>query len=155
MLALLLNLFVLVSACVAIHTAGMFLGMLWLRHLWSRLDSDDVSTRSFGLIVRVVYGLLVLHLLQIAVWAAFYQMRGCFADFGTSFYFSAASYSTAGYGDVVLTGKWRIFGAIEAVTGILMFGWSTGIIFTIVHHLMSRSVRKAGLEQPAHTNTKS
>lgn len=147
MLALLLNLFVLVSACVAIHTVGMFLGIRWLAHLWPRRDSDYVPTRTFGLIVSVVYGLLVLHLLQIVVWAIFYQIRGCFADFGTSFYFSAASYSTAGYGDVVLTGKWRILGAIEAVTGILMFGWSTGIIFTVVHHLLSHSLRKSGLEQ--------
>jgi voltage-gated potassium channel len=142
MLALLLNLLVLVSACVAIHTVGMFLGVRWLQRLWPRHDADYIPTRTFLLIVRVVYGLLILHLLQITVWAVFYQIRGCFGDLSTSFYFSATSYSTLGYGDVLLTGKWRIFGAVEAVTGVLMFGWSTGILFTVVHHLLSHFLRK-------------
>jgi hypothetical protein len=94
----------------------------------------------------VVYGLLLLHLLQIVVWAVFYQLDGCFPDFETSFYFSAASYSTVGYGDVVLTREWRILGAVEAVTGVLMFGWSTGVLFSVVHHFHShyyRSLRTA------------
>ena len=143
MLALLLNLLVLVSACVAIHTVGMFLGIYWLKRLWPRRDADYVPTRTFWLIVRVVYSLLLLHLLQITVWAVYYQMRGCLPDFSTSFYFSATSYSTVGYGDVLLPEKWRILGSIEAVTGVLMFGWSTGILFTVVHHLLSHFLRKA------------
>jgi hypothetical protein len=39
---------------------------------------------------------------------------------------------------VVLGREWRILGAVEAVTGVLMFGWSTGVLFTVVHHLHSR-----------------
>ena len=37
------------------------------------------------------------------------------------------------YGDVNPPGNWRILGAIEAVTGILMFGWSTGFLFSVVN----------------------
>ena len=43
-----------------------------------------------------------------------------------------------GYGDVNPPEKWRIVGAIEAVTGILMFGWSTGVLFAVVNHLLGR-----------------
>lgn len=146
MLVLLLNLLVLVSACVAIHTGGMLLGVRWLQRLWPRHKADYAPTRTLLLIVRVVYGLLILHLLQITVWAVFYQIRGCFGDFSTSLYFSATSYSTLGYGDVLLTGRWRIFGAVEAVTGVLMFGWSTGILFTVVHHLFSHFLRQPAPE---------
>jgi voltage-gated potassium channel len=92
----------------------------------------------FWTLVRVVYGLLVLHLLQIIVWASCYQWCGCFPDFATSFYYSATSYSTVGYGDVIPPGNWRILGAVEAVTGILMFGWSTGVLFSVVNHLQGR-----------------
>ena len=150
MVILLLLLFALVSACVAIHTVGMFLGMRWLKNLWPRHEADYVPARTFWLIVRVVYGLLILHLLQILVWALVYQLRGCFADFSTSFYFSATSYSTVGYGDVVLPERWRILGAIEAVTGVLMFGWSTGIIFTVVHHLLAHFLRHKPLGNAPH-----
>ena len=142
MLKLLLILFVLISACVAIHGAGMIVGIRRLGRSWPRKNADFTAPRIFWLLVRVVYGLLLLHVIQITVWAAFYQIGGCFPDFDTSFYYSATSYSTAGYGDVVLRHEWRILGAMEAVTGVIMFGWSTGVLFTVVHHLHSHFIQR-------------
>ncbi len=100
----------------------------------------------FWILIRVVYGLLLLHLLQILVWAACYVACGCLPDFATAFYYSATSYSTVGYGDVTPEGNWRILGAVEAVTGILMFGWSTGVLFSVVSHLQSRFHKAADRE---------
>ncbi len=141
MLKLLLILFLLVSACVAIHGFGMILGLRWLGRFWPRKTGDFTPMLTFWFLVRLVYGLLLLHLLQITVWAAFYQLDGCFPDFETSFYYSATSYSTVGYGDVILSHEWRILGSIEAVTGVLMFGWSTGVLFTVVHHFYAHYLR--------------
>jgi hypothetical protein len=141
MLKPLLFLFLLVSTCVAIHGGGMMLGLRWLGRSWPRQAADYTPLRAFWFLARVVYGLLLLHLLQIVVWASFYQLDGCFPDFETSFYFSATSYSTVGFGDVVLTDDWRILGAVEAVTGVLMFGWSTGVLFSVVHHFHGHYLR--------------
>ncbi|MCU0751437.1 MAG: potassium channel family protein [Akkermansiaceae bacterium] len=138
MINLLLLLFVLVSACVAIHGLGMILGLHWLGRTWPRHGHHFNLTAMFWIIVRVVYGLLVLHILQITVWAACYQWNGCFPDFKTCFYYSATSYSTVGFGDVLPPEEWRVLGAIEAVTGVLMFGWSTGVLFSVVNHLQGR-----------------
>lgn len=138
MFKLLFLLFVLVSVCVAIHGFGMILGLRWLGRTSPRHGHHFSLPAMFWILIRVVYGLLLLHLLQILVWAACYQLSGCFPDFATSFYYSATSYSTAGYGDVVPPGEWRILGAIEAVTGVLMFGWSTGVLFAVVNHLLAR-----------------
>ncbi|MEO5715696.1 MAG: potassium channel family protein [Luteolibacter sp.] len=139
MLKLLLILFVLVSVCVAIHGLGMILGLRWLGRKRPALQHHHFSLPAmFWMIIRVVYGLLLLHLLQILVWAACYDVNGCFPDFTTSFYYSATSYSTVGYGDVNPPAGWRVLGAVEAVTGILMFGWSTGVLFSVVNHLLSR-----------------
>jgi hypothetical protein len=138
MFKLLLLLLVLVSACVVIHGLGMVLGLRWLSHTRARHGHHFSLWESFQILIRVVYGLLVLHILQIIVWAACYQWNGCFPDFETAFYYSATSYSTVGYGDVVPPGNWRILGAVEAVTGILMFGWSTGVLFSVVNHLQAR-----------------
>ena len=137
MITVLLVLLVLVSACVLIHGVGMMAGVRWLGHSWPRNASDFTMVRIFWLLVRLVYGLLILHLLQIFVWAAFYHYEGCFENLSTCFYYSATSYSTAGYGDVVLPDEWRILGSIEAVTGVLMFGWSTGVLFSVINHLAS------------------
>ena len=138
MLKLLLVLFVLISACVVIHGVGMIVGLRWLGRSGPEQDAKFSLARTFWLLVRVVYGLLVLHVLQILLWAAFYHFGGCFPDFETSFYYSATSYSTVGYGDVIPDLEWRILGSMEAVTGVLMFGWSTGVLFAVAQGVHAR-----------------
>lgn len=139
MVKLLLLLFALVTACVAIHGFGMILGIGWLRrHRPHGHDHQYRLSSMFWIMVRVLCGLLVLHMIHIFLWAACYHGASCFPDFATSFYYSATSYSTVGYGDVVPPGNWRILGSIEAVTGVLMFGWSTGVIFAVFQHLLGR-----------------
>jgi voltage-gated potassium channel Kch len=56
-------------------------------------------------------------------------------DLQSAIYFSAATYTTVGYGDLVLPVEWRLVGGVEALTGILMCGWSTGFFFAIVSRM--------------------
>ena len=79
--------------------------------------------------------LLVLHLVEMAVWAAAYSAAGVFGDFETSLYFSLKSYTTVGYGDVLPPASWRLLGPIEAAVGVLMLGWSTSIIVATVQRI--------------------
>ena len=136
MLKLLLFLFVMVSGCVVVHGAGMVAGMRWLSRAAPRHGETLTRWRMFHLLTRVVYGLLVLHILQILLWAACYEWVGIFPDFETSFYYSATSYATVGYGDVIPPEEWRILGAVQGVTGILMFGWSTGALFSVANYVI-------------------
>ncbi|HVR19331.1 MAG TPA: potassium channel family protein, partial [Polyangiaceae bacterium] len=50
-------------------------------------------------------------------------------------YFSGVTYSTVGYGDLVLPEHWRLLGPIEGLTGILMCGLSTGLFFALISKL--------------------
>lgn len=136
MLVILVLLLVLVTACVAIHAVGVFVVLKWVTRtgIYNMLPLRISSM--IWILARVVYGLLLVHLLQIFVWALCFSFAGCFDDFRTAFYFSATSYSTVGYGDVVPEGDWRLLGAIAGVTGVLMFGWSTGLLFSIVNQMM-------------------
>jgi hypothetical protein len=81
--------------------------------------------------------LLVLHLLEMTCWAAAFTAAGVFLDFETSLYYSVKSYTTVGYGDVLPDTSWRLLGPIEAAVGILMLGWSTGIIVAAVQRIYS------------------
>ena len=74
---------------------------------------------------------------EIAVWALFYWWQKCLPDAETSLYFSGVTYTTVGYGDVVLPKGWQLFGPIEGLTGILMCGLSTGFFFAVVNKLYS------------------
>lgn len=106
---------------------------------WTLFRSRMFAARHFGhvhnvsLLTLVVVALLAVHLLEVVSWAAFYSYKGCFADFNTSLYFSMVTYTTVGYGDVVLRDKgWRLLGGVEALTGSLMLCWSTVILVHVV-----------------------
>jgi hypothetical protein len=81
---------------------------------------------------QLVGALLLLHLAEAIVWALFYLLIGTLPDLETAAYFSLTSYTTVGYGDVVLPEAWRLLGPIEAAVGVLMLGWSTGILVVVI-----------------------
>jgi hypothetical protein len=118
-----------VAATVAVHAVGL---ALLLSHVAAH---DDVPRRLWPitrLLVRVAWLLLLIHGVEISLWALFYWREGCLPDAESAFYFSGSTYTTIGYGDVVLSKPWRILGPIEGATGILMCGLSTGAFFAIV-----------------------
>ena len=84
------------------------------------------------LFIWVPLALIVIHLLEIGLWALFFRWQHCFPDAGSSFYFSGASYTTLGYGDVVLPDEWRLFGPLTALTGLLSSGLSVGFFVAVV-----------------------
>ena len=75
---------------------------------------------------------------QIAVWAAVFLARGEFADFSTAFYHSTVNFSTLGYGDLVMSERERLLGALEAVNGVMMFGLTTGVLMGVMNALLRR-----------------
>lgn len=120
----------LVAITVAIHAAG--LGMVLSHVLHSRDRPQTHFWPITWLFIRVAWLLLFFHLLEIAVWAMFFSWQKCLPDLESSFYFSAVTYATIGYGDLVLPKEWRMLGPIEGFSGILMFGLSTAFFFVVV-----------------------
>jgi voltage-gated potassium channel len=100
--------------------------------------------RSHVLLLFLVFTvLLASHLLQAFLWALAYYTVGGFDDLATSLYFSLSSYSTAGFADVALPPNLRLLGPLEAATGVLMFGWSTGYIFAFATRMMAAQQTQA------------
>jgi len=79
---------------------------------------------------------LVAHLVEIGLWAGLFMLLGEFHEFGEAYYHSAVNYTTLGYGDIIMSPSWRLLGPMEAATGMLMFGVSTAMIFTIIQRLV-------------------
>jgi len=71
------------------------------------------------------------------VWGVFHVWQGAMPDMPSALYFSAVTYTTTGYGDLVLPTEFRLVGGIEALTGILMCGWSTGFFFAVVSRMFT------------------
>ena len=133
-----------VAICVVIHTVGLVVLIDWLLGRRARLERQP-GMANFTLLLIWVFGVIILlHLMETAIWAVFYQWWSLFPDFETSFYFSLGSYTTIGYGDVVLPQKWRLLGGMEGVSGVLLCGLSTAFIFAIVNALFQiRMPRRA------------
>ena len=128
------------ALCVTIHAAGLSWALRRLRQL------TDVA-RGFWpdtwLFIVLAAWIILLHLLEISVWAFFFFWRDAIVDLQSAFYFSAVTYTTTGYGDIVLPEDWRLAGGVEALTGILMCGWSTGFFMAIVSRLYAPGARVA------------
>lgn len=122
----------LVALTVAIH--GSVLG-------WSigRLRLNVASHRTFFadtlLLSRLAVWAVMAHLLEITVWGLYYYWRSILPDVETSVYFSAVTYATIGYGDVVPPPDWRLLAGMEGLVGILMCGWSGGFFFATVSRM--------------------
>ena len=123
----------LMSLCVAVHAVGVMTAFRRLDRS-SALDDPRFWPPTW-LFIRVASWLVLLHLLEISIWALFYSWGNAIPDAHSAFYFSSVTYTTVGYGDLVLPEAWRLIGGVEALTGILMCGWSTGFFFAIVSRL--------------------
>jgi ion channel len=146
MLRELLNAFVLVSICVVIHAGGIVIFARFLTRRFSPAELNTVTRQTLLLIV--VFAMVIsLHLVETGVWAMFYFWNNLFTDFETALYFSLGTYSTIGYGDVVLPQRWRLLGGIEGISGVLLCGLSGAFIFAVVNVLYQARLQQR--PQPA------
>ena len=83
-------------------------------------------------ILTVVFVLIAGHLLQMAVWAAAFAALGELNSMADAIYFSMASYTTIGANDLSLSPAHRLLGALEAAIGVMMFGWSTAVLVSLL-----------------------
>ena len=127
----------LVTLTLWLQCAGIAVLIRWARASIESGVSRLSALHAAGLMIRFSTLVIVLHFFQIFFWSAFYRWY-CLPSWETSFYFSAASYSTVGYGDVVLPQVWRLLGPVESVTGVLMCGISVSCLFVVATKVIER-----------------
>jgi hypothetical protein len=137
-----------VSVTVVIHLAGLDLLQLLLRWHLHRLERWLWANRMLAPI-GIVLGLFVVHGTEIWVYALAYWKAGLFRGIEESLYFSVSAYSTLGEGRSGMPISWRIVGAMEAINGMLLLGWSTAFLFQILSHLTWDEDGVAGIPKGA------
>jgi hypothetical protein len=104
-----------------------------------RASARNTSHPSTHLIVVMIPTVLVLtatHALEVVVWAFAYLIVDAAPDGADRVYFAFVNYTTLGYGDVIPVARWRLLGPLTATNGVLMFGWSTAVIFEILRRAL-------------------
>lgn len=120
------------SICVVIQGIVLLALFFLLKKYFEHIEDRFNLSRNLAIVVGVVWVLGIMHLAQVAVWGVAYRCLGCFGSFYQALYFSLVTYSTVGYGDLVAPDAWKLFGGVEALMGMLMFGWSASFLFSTV-----------------------
>ncbi len=126
---------------VALLVSGLNIGlhaamMPLLMAVHQRQLGRDVPRRTGPWLARImvltVTMLMAAHTVEVAVWAAAMRLVGALAEPDAAFYFAFVSYTTIGYGDYTPLKEWRLLGPFAGMNGVLLFGWSTALIFQIL-----------------------
>ncbi|WP_219821756.1 potassium channel family protein [Sneathiella aquimaris] len=135
---------VLIILCVINHALCL---ELLLRRVKSRGPRWDLKYPVFGhvvIMIVVVLGLFMAHTIEAWIWAGFYRLVGETTSMSEAVYFSTVTFTTLGYGDVILSEAWQLTASLQAVSGILLFGWSTAFLVNVRGFFW----RKHGMMQP-------
>jgi voltage-gated potassium channel len=132
----------LITLTLWLQSAGVAALIAWVRPALAGDAHQIRGLRTAALIVRFTAAVVLLHGLEILLWACFYRWR-CLPSWDYAIYFSASSYSTLGCSDVSLPPNWRTLGPLESIIGVLMCGISGSLLFAIVTRLTSHNARSS------------
>ena len=123
----------LIVTTVIVH--GLCLELIF--RVW-RTVRNEVMARwriiIFGLVILAVF---VAHVIEVTIWALFYYFKASIdqiPNLEAALYFSTSSFTTVGFGDLVLAEDWRLLSSFESINGMILFGWSTAFFFEVVRH---------------------
>jgi Ion channel len=126
-----------VIACtILIHGAALVANVYFVRRERTLGRLGVGFWGDLGIVAVAVTLMLAAHGVEMALWAGLLVWLGEFQTFDIAFYHSVMNYTTLGYGDIIMSPAWKMLGPIEATNGLLMFGVSTAVIFTVVQRLV-------------------
>jgi len=124
-----------VCLTVATHFIGLVILMWFLRRGGYRFHAHESVVGQGGLIVFVVLGIVVIHTIEIWLYAVAFLTIGALHEFEAALYFSTVSFASIGFGDITLGKAWRLFSAIEGVNGLILIAWSTAFLVSVTTRL--------------------
>jgi hypothetical protein len=129
------------AALLVVSLVSFAVAIALVVSLMSRVIRTGYSGEGFwknvAIMIVVTLVMAAAHLVEIVLWAIVFRASSGISTFEKAFYFSAQNYTTLGYGDIVLSDRWRLLGPLEAINGLLLFGLSTAVMFAALSRLVS------------------
>lgn len=114
-----------------------YCNLFWLNKVTNYLNNKELS--GSGILKLLILSFLAfsfLHTVQTAIWALGYYLNPAttdhFIDFYEALYFSIVTFTTLGYGDITLNNNWRLLSGFEAINGIMLIGWTTAMMYSLI-----------------------
>jgi Ion channel len=120
------------SVCnIAIHALVM-VAVIKAARIADELATRHQTLRLIAVMIAAVTVLMIAHLAEVLVWSLTYAIFSVAPEGSDIIYFAFVNYTTLGYGDVTPVVRWHLLGPMTAMNGVLMFGWSTAVIFEVL-----------------------
>lgn len=125
------------GACLFLEIAVLVWGAARLGRLAEGFPEPQGRRHNAAILMIAIVLILLAHTVQVWIWASAFVMLGALGEWNTALYFALATYTTLGYGDIILSAEFRIFAAFAAVTGMLAFGVSTAFLVSVMGRMFS------------------
>lgn len=137
-----------VSICNIIVHALVMTAVVRVAHRVAARKTARPTALLISVMVATVTVLMAAHVSEVAVWALAYAIVDAAPKGADLLYFAFVNYTTLGYGDVTPVAPWRLLGPMTAMNGVLLFGWSTAVIFEVLRRTMAHDRRIGPLARP-------
>lgn len=124
-----------IVATTLIHATFMVAGVGTLRARLPRHGPPSANWRPAFVLAVFVLWMFIASIAEVWCWAALYLLLDVFESVEAATYFSTVTFTTLGYGDIVLEPPFRLLTAFQAANGLFLFGWSTALVFAVVQWL--------------------
>ena len=122
-------------ANIGVH-ALIMAALIWAaRRTTIGTQAAGAQLRLALVMMATVSVLMAAHLIEIVIWGVAYALISAVPERVDAFYFAFVNYTTLGYGDVLPVQRWRILGPMAAMNGVLLFGWSTAVIYDVLRRI--------------------
>ena len=124
-----------IVATTLIHAGFMMVSLGDLRERARKKRSSAGNWRPAFILSVFVLWMFLASVVEVWLWSALYLLLGVFDALEIAVYFSTVTFTTLGYGDVVLAPPFRLLSSFQAVNGLILFGWTTALVFAVVQWL--------------------
>ena len=122
---------------IALHALVMTM-VITVAQSASRRRTSKSPVFLIGVMIPTVAVLMLAHALEVIVWSLAYAVVDAAPQSANLVYFAFVNYTTLGYGDIVPVERWRLLGPMTAMNGVLLFGWSTAVIFEVLRKTLAQ-----------------
>jgi hypothetical protein len=129
--------------CLALQAAFTFWSVRYYMRQSGRRPHDDGLFSQVRPLLIVMFAMMLGNFVQILIWGALFIFLGEFGELYEAVYHSAVNFTSLGYGDVVMSRRWKLMGPLEAANGVLMFGMTSAALMAILQHLIKVQFEKA------------
>ena len=127
----------LLAVTISIHGAGLFYTTRMSATLIARIRKLGHGS-GMAVAILIVWVIVVLHLIEVAVWAGFFTWKNAQPNIFSAFYNALINYTTLGAGYLPL--RWRLLEGMLGMTGLLSFAFSTAVLVAVAQQLMQRAL---------------